>query len=481
MQHRHVIRRIQLRMNTHGQGDPFQLRQRSEALCTRQIPDQIEKVLSRFPSDDVIEIPPVEITVKLDNWDLLEAEILRRTAEEVEKILKSSITAPRSSPGSKDDFIAQKNLPLKPEPKVHPVLDTFMHYLHHGILPWWADYSSVAELETDVIATWGGLSHVEQRQSLLQEFSKPAGLPSAIQRLVNQFSPSFVDRIIRTLDAETAQSFSLLQNLIDEKRNRQPYQNELLQHIRRQFTIALVERLIRDKKDAIRNFIRLTSDSLSVEHFIETQLRAMEEIPDLQKAVADFLESNAAQSPAGPPLRRDNLKPEPQVKTDYLFVTNAGLVLLHPFLEKFFRHRHLLNDEGALRENATARAIHLLQFLASGKEDEPEFRMILNKILCGVPVPFPVEKTEITVKEKQACEELLQAVIGHWAALKNTSPAALQHTFLMREGKLEFNENGWLLKVAQRTEDILLDRLPWSISRIKTPWMKQWLLVEWNS
>lgn len=107
--------------------------------------------------------------------------------------------------------------------------------------------------------------------------------------------------------------------------------------------------------------------------------------------------------------------------------------------------------------------------------------MILNKILCGVPVQFPTGKTEITPDEKEACEELLRAVINHWSALKNTSPAALQNMFLHRAGKLEFKDEVWHLKVEQRTEDILLERLPWSISRIKTPWMKNWLLTEWNT
>jgi hypothetical protein len=278
-----------------------------------------------------------------------------------------------------------------------------------------------------------------------------------------------------------AKSILLLQQLIEKIKNENPSKNELLDGIRNQFTVFILENRIRNGRDLSGEFIHVAGDSYSVEQFIKEQLRRNEQAPDLQKSVANFLKSYTADAPVAASSQHHNLKWEPHVETDYSMVGNAGLILLHPFLQKLFSHLQLLDDNGDFRSGKASKAIQLLQYLSSGKEDEPEFKMILNKILCGVPIHFPIGKIGVTSNEKEACEELLRAVINHWSALKNTSPAALQNMFLLREGKLEFNSDTWKLKVAQRTEDILLDRLPWSISRIKTPWMKHWLLTEWNT
>jgi hypothetical protein len=49
----------------------------------------------------------------------------------------------------------------------------------------------------------------------------------------------------------------------------------------------------------------------------------------------------------------------------------------------------------------------------------------------------------------------------------------------VREGKINMDESAHLLQVEQKTIDILLNRIPWSFSIIKTPWMKAKLSVEW--
>jgi hypothetical protein len=79
---------------------------------------------------------------------------------------------------------------------------------------------------------------------------------------------------------------------------------------------------------------------------------------------------------------------------------------------------------------------------------------------------------------------LLQAVIAHWRALGSTSPDGLRQTFLQREGRLthERAEAGqhWQLAVKSGPFDMLLDRLPWSYSTIKLPWMHEVLYVDWR-
>ena len=90
-------------------------------------------------------------------------------------------------------------------------------------------------------------------------------------------------------------------------------------------------------------------------------------------------------------------------------------------------------------------------------------------------------RIEMTDKEKDLSEKLLEAAIHQWNALKNTSPDSLRGSFLIRQGKLTTKgDRKWTLQVEQKGFDLLLDFLPWSISMIKLPWMTDLLNVEWR-
>jgi hypothetical protein len=104
----------------------------------------------------------------------------------------------------------------------------------------------------------------------------------------------------------------------------------------------------------------------------------------------------------------------------------------------------------------------------------------LNKLLCGRSLDKPVDRTaELTAAETDEADQLLQAVIEHWSALKRTSVDGLRASFLQRDGLLSETESHWLLQVELLGHDILLDRLPWGISMIKLSWMKKVLRVDW--
>ncbi|HSR39274.1 MAG TPA: contractile injection system tape measure protein, partial [Phnomibacter sp.] len=98
-------------------------------------------------------------------------------------------------------------------------------------------------------------------------------------------------------------------------------------------------------------------------------------------------------------------------------------------------------------------------------------------------VPFETvidSNTGIPGEWKEEADHLLSAVITHWSKLGNTSVAALRHSFLQRDGQLELKESRNTLKIPERTEDILLQFIPWSFRMIRLPWMKQLLETEWT-
>lgn len=173
-------------------------------------------------------------------------------------------------------------------------------------------------------------------------------------------------------------------------------------------------------------------------------------------------------------LLHKSIEDEPQ------YVSNCGIVLLHPFLEMYFAEFALLRNRKFIDEDARQHAVLLLHYLATGETEGEEWNLLLQKMMCGISSKETLPgRIDITDKEKEETEKLLQSVISYCPPLKNTSIAGLRSTFLQRDGRLEKKENGWLLTVEQKTVDILLDKLPWGFSTIKLPWLADVITVDW--
>lgn len=205
----------------------------------------------------------------------------------------------------------------------------------------------------------------------------------------------------------------------------------------------------------------------------------------LKQKIAQITRGQKAQSPKqtkvlppGYPLA----EPTPQAPLgEPVFIENAGLVLVWPFIGRCFSVLGF-TEKGLFKDVAMAsRAIHLLQYIATGEEQAPEYLLVLNKILCGMPVFEAVERDVIlTSQEKDEADAMLRAVIGNWEKMSKLSVPAFRDSFLKRGGKLTENEVSWTLRVDQVSYDMLLDTLPWTLGMIKLRYMEKVLYVEWR-
>ena len=165
---------------------------------------------------------------------------------------------------------------------------------------------------------------------------------------------------------------------------------------------------------------------------------------------------------------------------DSIYVHNAGLVIMHPFFSTYFNRLKMFENGDFKTEELRHRAVHLLQYLAFGTETNEEHELVLNKILCNIPIDEPVSAGIVLTEEERAISgELLNAVLLQWEKLKNTSPESFQASFIQRDGALSRIEDNWNLKVEARGYDVLLSTLPWGLGMIKTPWMTDFIYVEW--
>lgn len=172
---------------------------------------------------------------------------------------------------------------------------------------------------------------------------------------------------------------------------------------------------------------------------------------------------------------------DPFSESEKLYVRNAGIVLLWPFLERYLEKNELMVNGDFIHQEAREQACWLLQQLVIGPDTELfEPHLALPKVLVGMQPETPVNAPEVITNEQQLLmDELLTAVMEHVPAWKNLTVANLRKAYLQREGALSARDGQWLLQVKRETYDILLDKLPWPIQLIRLPWLDHLLVVEW--
>ena len=356
-------------------------------------------------------------------------------------------------------------------------------FLQSGIFPWWyqkKNGKTPAELLSD-------FSSDERTNFLVSLIAKARSLPTEvvkqiIKRLLIQLKEAAYQNYLTELSKLFSETFlqSNVQTLIDQKLN---LTNLFAISLRDFYEQAVVCVLFKnDHSDFLKSFLMQLQQSFSITTDQLHERVKEHPIPNLSMESLFYpnkkIDEDKMISSSSFSIHKSTKPIEPD---EVLYVSNAGLVILHPFLSSFFKGLDLLDDENQFTSAETQiKAAVLLYYLQCGLEEYKEWEMPLNKILCGMATDELIpDDIIISEHEKNECNSLLQSVIEYWTALKGASIEALQTTFITREGKIVFKENHWLIQVERTGVDILLDRLPWGIGTIKLPWLKALIYIEW--
>jgi hypothetical protein len=223
------------------------------------------------------------------------------------------------------------------------------------------------------------------------------------------------------------------------------------------------------------------------------------EVESESERAGDPVEPAASQSPATirdpeharpaepVPARNDRDARELQLarrralaRLDELYIEDAGLVILWPFIERLFTRVELLDERRFRDEAAQTTGIALLAHLALGDPAVPEHQLTLAKLLCGRALEHPCELD--APLDPALCEEsehMLAAVIDHAPILDAMPIPRFRATFLQRSAALSVRSGSWLLTVERQPYDLILQRFSWSWAWVKFPWMPDPLTVEW--
>lgn len=175
---------------------------------------------------------------------------------------------------------------------------------------------------------------------------------------------------------------------------------------------------------------------------------------------------------------------EPMSDPKIFFIDNAGLCLLSAWFLRLLSMLDYLNEarKDIKDTKSRIRAIFLLQYLTCQEEKEyQETELVFNRLLVGLPMHIPLPKRlELTAEEKQIADSLLSAVKAHWPKMNGTSMKGFLQSFVTRTGRLEEQDEKWVLTVDDKAFDILLDSIPWGFRQIRLPWLKKYIQVKWH-
>jgi len=170
------------------------------------------------------------------------------------------------------------------------------------------------------------------------------------------------------------------------------------------------------------------------------------------------------------------------IKKEIMYVNNAGLAVIAPFLPRYFKMLQMLDEAGKFKDAANAiRAVHLIQYIATGQSETEEPLLVFNKLLCGLPIATPVPKgIDLTQQEEEMTQGMLNAILAHWKGMGTASLEGLRGGFLIRDGRLEWHSDGyWNLDVEKKAYDVIMRSLPWSISMMQFSWLDYRIQVTW--
>jgi hypothetical protein len=479
----HHIRQYHLHLALNGtEADGLALQSQLAGFCTDYLLPALEQVFDRYaPLGMQLSLDQLVIDVGTLSLDRLELDAPAAVAQAIDKALDEQTAQLRAF-----SQLSHENRRLKTGPQM--VEEAFFHFLNTGQLPWAFRLPEGHRLEQAVLGAWAEMAGPAAIPGRVRELLQRALASAKVrQRLVWQFSADFREQLLAAFWPASQRVLVTIHTVLQVAgKAAGPALAEALGHFEQPlWEVALAHIARREAPNAAevaaeiwRRLPAAARAQPALQAVLERSWPGSTQAP---AAGASTAKGASAASAAKPELDTAG-QPEPadsQAVAGY-YPDNAGLVLLHPFLPRFFEGLGLTEHNQLLQPE---RALCLLHFLATGQLSAPEHALALPKLLCGVPLARPVATDlALTMAEIDEAEVLLQAVVRHWTALRSTSADALRGTFLARAGKLSPRPASadWLLQVEPMSYDILLDQLPWGMSMIQLPWMPQLLRVEWG-
>ncbi|MEO5593060.1 MAG: contractile injection system tape measure protein [Chitinophagaceae bacterium] len=452
----HVIKKQVLEISLATDRDMFKVQQKAGQYYYSHVLPALEKILNGLTDENhVIQIDHLEIDLGAVEWDYAQQEMnVSGLYQKIEKEIRKTVEEILDQQYVQNKY--EKGSATLEKSATHHACRQWLCYMRNGYLPW-------------NITAVNGVWHLQVLEALATDYKLVAELKellqkdgNALRRLVNDHSIAF---LVKLTEVITAQQQQLL--------TKQFYELEQSLHP------ADYTNLSSPDRPPVKNAVLLWQQLLKD---IAGGISSVESINKLKdQSVTDLIKKDVS-----PVIKEDSVniagdkKEAGGIPEEGVFAPHAGLILLHPFLKSFFSHTHLIEAGKFTNVEMQEKAIWLLHFIASGKEEAEEHQLAVPKIICGYGLEQSPASIILTEADKKEAEDLMVAVIDQWTILKNTSADGLREGFLQRTGKIYYKNGNLCFAVEPHAIDVLLDHLPWNLSIVKLPWIKELIQVEWR-
>jgi hypothetical protein len=424
---KHLIRKQVISLSVDAGQNAFSIQQRARDFYYQQIAPVLEKLFDELSTEnEVIQIEKLEIDLGDLGWT---NKSFTLDKESIYRILKQSLGNIVSSSGSNvhsrsrvSHITREQNACLQ-----------WLFYMKKGVLPW--EIKDTEEKWLEYVLQMLATDHVMVEKA----------------KVLIVHDPWFLSRLVR-------------------------------EH-REEFLVKLAEVITARPQPDIKEKVRVLADQFG-DRFAGTRLTNTEIWGHILRQFAagkpdpGFHEILPIEKKL---LPTSDIGAEGELR-EGIFCQYAGMVLLHPFFRHLFNRLSLL-DEGNFKNTASIeKAVVLLNFIATGKSEAKDHALAVPKILCGIHPQAVISEESFLLAEAE-CEEALsmvEAAIGQWEIIGDTSVEGLRESFLAREGKLLIKESGITFRIESRGIDLLLDHLPWNLSLISFSWLDKLIHVEWR-
>lgn len=473
-----TIRKFELNLTLQDEMQDHDLQRTFGRIVKEELIPELDSVFNdHFTPDTITLIPRIEIDIGVISKDDINEKFVGLFVEQLSAYLQKI----RGS-------VQHAEAGIKIVSREQGRIAQFLFFLETGKMHELRHSNLIEQWEREVLEAIN-----VSRSEFIAAFSRLLETSTdAIDRLTLQFNDRFISRLMQVFFPALGDKLELLLNYIREK-----FLTAKYNQAKKQLLLLLLQPLAGNKLNentSNRNLYastiveRITNELPA--HFLQLYAGELEiefgnagiiEVHNQSDSNTKYDLQDSANADDNKQLINDDKKIIQNPEEGY-FISNAGLVLLHPFLETLFETTGLVKGASFVNKEAKDRATQLLQYISGEPPEAPEYLLYLNKLLCGIPDEEHLDRmVALSDEEKKEADELLIAVIKHWTALKNTSVGTLQQSFLQRKAKLNFNkkENSWIMRVERSAMDILIDRLPWGFSNIQLTRMPYPLKTFW--
>lgn len=503
----HSIQRVFLEIDTHSMAMANSIKNNLTMFIEKELVPILEKEFDSIENTNnhIVQIEKLEIEINSDTDKIdvffSNSEAKNNLKIQIESKIHKALSELKTT--TKKDENRLEISTISPQDKD---IKTLLYFIENGSMPWWISKGEEILFFDKII------SENLNKDSFCIPFRKLIDQKYIQKRIINQFSNyeiiffgtafinSVIDRktlsrngLLKILDNESYDFKVLFWQLIFEVWTDKKYADLISFYYKNQ-TLFLSKKLSPELFiQSLKIFLPLDYDQEKVrkmkEDYLISEKTKLTIVPNISNKKEKESITNENEK-ASDLVTEKRLKNEDLINNnedDFLeesndfkscYVQNAGLIILHPFIKELLKNCSVIDDNNVFTDKVLA--AHILHYTATKRENDYEHTMLFEKFLCGIPVQQSIQReVKIDDKHKQHIEEMLDSVVFHWSALKNTSTAVLRSEFLQREGKLDWSESNPKLTMERKTQDLLLEKIPWNISIVKILWIEKLIYTQW--